>query len=144
MQDIISKTSSMYYRFEATGWKGDRAAAQAAADKWVTETYFDGRCIFDAARALKADEAVGSGGEIAVSIMNWSRQWTTLNVGPASLRLITASKEPLTTRGKLSRSAFLRGDDERHVVDSYLGEGAYDNEFTTDAEIDEALEKGGM
>ena len=45
----------------------------------------------------------------------------------------------LTNEGRVSRSAFMRGDDERHIVDSYLGDGAYDNEFTTDAEIDEAL-----
>jgi hypothetical protein len=143
MQDIIIK-SNRYYRFEASGWKGDRAAAQAAADKWVTDTYFEGQCIFDAERALEAAAAVGAGGEIAVSIMQWSYQWTTLKIGEASLRLIATSKEPLTPRAKLSRSDFLRGEDERYVVDSYLGDGAYDSEFTTAAQIDEALEKGGM
>lgn len=38
-----------------------------------------------------------------------------------------------------SLSEFLRGDDERHVVDAYYGEGTYDSEFTTDAEIDKAI-----
>jgi hypothetical protein len=38
-----------------------------------------------------------------------------------------------------ARKAWLRGDDERHTVDSYWGEGTYDSEFTTDAMIDEAL-----
>jgi hypothetical protein len=43
------------------------------------------------------------------------------------------------TRRGLSRSSFLRGDDERHAVDGYWGDGAYDSPGTTDGMIDEAL-----
>jgi len=143
MKDIISKNGRLYYRFEATGFPSE-AAAQAAADKWVTDIYVDGKCIFDAERALAARTAVSPGGDIAVSILEWSDQWTTLRIGTASLRLVATSTTPLTPRLKRSRGEFLRGDDERHIVDSYLGEGAYDNEFTTDDKINDALIRGGM
>lgn len=41
--------------------------------------------------------------------------------------------------GGLSRSAYLRGDYERHIVDSYWGDGTYDSDFTTDDMVDEAM-----